>query len=106
MFETAEVIQKVGKDAYEQQVPALRAALLEAQRELAASNRGVIVLVGGVEGAGKTSTVNLLHEWLDARGIETHAMSEPSDEERMRPPMWRFWRVLPPRGRMAIFLGS
>ncbi len=106
MFETAEVIQKVGKDAYEQQVPALRAALLEAQRELAASNRGVIVLVGGVEGAGKTSTVNLLHEWLDARGIETHAMSEPTDEERMRPPMWRFWRVLPPRGRMAVFLGS
>lgn len=106
MFETAEVIQKIGKAAYAEQVPALRAALLAAQRELAASNLGVIVLVGGVEGAGKTSTVNLLHEWLDARGIETHAMSEPSDEERMRPPMWRFWRVLPPRGRMAIFLGS
>ncbi|NLI45948.1 MAG: polyphosphate:AMP phosphotransferase [Acidobacteria bacterium] len=106
MFETAEVIQKIGKAAYEEQVPALRAALLAAQRELAASNLGVIVLVGGVEGAGKTSTVNLLHEWLDARGIETHAMGEPSDEERMRPPMWRFWRVLPPRGRMAIFLGS
>jgi polyphosphate:AMP phosphotransferase len=106
MFETAEVVQPVDKDAYAEQVPALRAALLEAQRELAASNRGAIVLVGGVEGAGKTGTVNLLHEWLDARGIETHAVGEATDEERMRPPMWRFWRVLPPRGRMAVFLGS
>src|SRR5205814_9165161 len=26
--------------------------------------------------------------------------------ERERPPMWRFWRVLPPKGRIGILFGS
>ncbi len=50
--------------------------------------------------------MNLLLEWLDARGIEVHALGEPSDEERERPPYWRVWRLLPPRGRLAFFVGS
>jgi polyphosphate:AMP phosphotransferase len=66
----------------------------------------VIVIVTGVGGAGKSETVNLLLEWLDARGIETHAMRDATDEERLRPPMWRFWRELPPRGRLGIFFGA
>jgi polyphosphate:AMP phosphotransferase len=43
---------------------------------------------------------------MDPRGIRTHALPEPSDEERERPPMWRFWRLLPPCGRMSVFLDS
>ena len=48
----------------------------------------------------------MLLEWLDDRGVQTHALNKPSDEERERPPMWRFWRQLPPTGRLAIFFGS
>ncbi len=106
MFETAEVGNRVDKVAYKREEPKLREKLLEAQEALAASPLAVVILVGGVEGAGKTHTVNQLLEWLDARGIETHAMGEPSDEERDRPPMWRFWRLLPRTGRTGIFLGS
>src|SRR5262249_58863831 len=66
----------------------------------------VVLHVGGVEGAGKSEIVNLLLSWLDARGIETHAIWDATDEERERPPMWRFWRLLPAAGRIGIFLGS
>jgi polyphosphate:AMP phosphotransferase len=59
-----------------------------------------------VDGGGKGDAVNLLLEWMDPRHIQTHAMGEPSDEERSRPPMWRFWRVLPPNGRIGIFFDS
>ena len=106
MFETAEVGNRLSKEAYKAQVPEVRAALLEAQKALAQSGLAVVVHIGGVEGAGKTEAVNHLLEWMDARGIEIHAMGDPTDEERERPPMWRFWRRLPPKGRMAIFLGS
>jgi polyphosphate:AMP phosphotransferase len=58
-----------------------------------------------VDGAGKGETVNLLNEWMDPRHIHTHAFDNPSDEERERPPMWRYWRALPPRGRIGIFFG-
>jgi polyphosphate:AMP phosphotransferase len=43
---------------------------------------------------------------MDARGIQTHAFGQPSDEERERPRHWRYWRLLPPKGRMGIFFGS
>jgi len=106
MFETAEVGNKISKVVYKKGLAKLREDLLEVQKELAASKTSAIVIIGGVEGAGKTETVNQLLEWLDARGIETHALDAPTDEERERPPMWRFWRMIPPKGRMAILLGS
>jgi polyphosphate:AMP phosphotransferase len=50
--------------------------------------------------------VNTLLEWLDPRHVQTFAISTPSDEERERPRMWRFWRAMPPRGRIGIFFGG
>src|SRR3954453_11826117 len=98
MFENAELGHKIDKSTFKEESPRLRAALLEAQRELAKANFSVIVIVSGVSGGGKSEAVNLLLEWLDARGIETHAMREPTDEERQRPPMWRVWGGLPAKG--------
>ncbi len=106
MFETAEVGNKISKSVYKKGLAKLREEILAVQKELAASKTSAIVIIGGVEGAGKTETVNQLLEWLDARGIETHALDAPTDEERERPPMWRFWRMIPPKGRMTILLGS
>jgi polyphosphate:AMP phosphotransferase len=106
MFETAEVGNRLDKKAYAAEVPTLRTALLDIQKRLAASQLSVVIIVSGVEGAGKSETVNKLYEWLDARGIQAHAMWDTTDEERERPPMWRFWRALPPAGRIGIFFGS
>jgi AMP-polyphosphate phosphotransferase len=106
MFEAAEVGHRISKAIYTRREPTVRAGLLEAQRQLAASDKAVVVLIGGAEGAGKEETVSLLLAWMDARGIETHAMWEETDEERERPPFWRFWRALPPKGKMAVFFGS
>ena len=106
MFETAEIGNKVGKQQFNTEAPKIREALLQAQRDLAGADLSVIIHIGGVEGAGKSETVNLLLEWMDARGIQTHTFWDPTDEERERPAMWRFWRVLPPKGRIGVFLGS
>jgi len=107
MFESAELGHKIDKATYEAEVPILREALLEAQINLAKEAKfQVIILVGGLDGAGRCETVNLLNEWMDPRYIQTHGMGDPSDEELDRPMMWRFWRALPPKGRIGIFLGS
>jgi polyphosphate:AMP phosphotransferase len=107
MFESAELGHSISRERYRREEPELRAALLDAQFDLWEAKRfPLIILIGGVDGAGKGETLNLLNEWMDPRHIHTHAMGEPSDEERARPPMWRFWRALPPRGKIGIFLGS
>ncbi len=107
MFESAELGHKVDKKTYAKTVPTLRADLLDTQYDLMQSGRfPVIILVNGVDGAGKGETVNLLNEWMDPRFIETHAFSDPTDEERERPPMWRFWRALQPKGKIGILFGN
>ncbi|GAB1232384.1 polyphosphate:AMP phosphotransferase [Ferrigenium sp. UT4] len=107
MFESAELGHKIDKASYDREVPQLREDLLNAQFDLAEKGKfQVIILVGGVDGAGKGETVNLLNEWMDPRHIQAHAMGEQSDEERERPPMWRFWRALPPKGKIGVFFGS
>ncbi len=106
MFESAEIGKKIDKAEYKREAPKVRTALLAAQKRLGASDLAVVIVIGGVEGAGKSETVNLLLEWLDARGVRVHAMWDPTDEERERPPMWRFWRVLPAKRTLGIFFGS
>jgi AMP-polyphosphate phosphotransferase len=107
VFESAELGHKIDKETYDKQVPRLRQELLAAQFELLEKAKfPVVVLISGVDGAGKGPTANLLSEWMDPRHIRAHAFPEPSDEERDRPMMWRFWRALPPRGRVGIFFGS
>jgi polyphosphate:AMP phosphotransferase len=107
MFESAELGHKVSKTDYEKELPALREALLNTQYELV-SKKGfqVVIIVSGVDGGGRSESVHLLNEWLDPRHVETHGMGMPSDEERDRPVMWRFWRALPAKGKIGIFQGS
>lgn len=107
MFESAELGHKIDKEFYRQREPELREALLDVQYELKeAAKFPVIIVVGGVDGAGKGETVNLINCWMDPRLIRTHAFGEPSDEEADRPHMWRFWRALPPKGLIGIMFGS
>ena len=104
MLESAEIGQKLDKAEYEGLLPALRKDLRDAQYELARSaGFSVVVVVAGMAGAGPSRAVNRVGSWLDARLIETYATLSPTEEERERPFMWRFWRALPPKGRIGVF---
>ncbi|MBL6750947.1 MAG: polyphosphate:AMP phosphotransferase [Nevskia sp.] len=106
MFETAEVGHRIDKDQFDREELRLHAQLLEAQRALRDAKFPVIVIVSGVESAGKSEVVNRLNAWLDTRGVQTVAFWDESDEERERPAYWRFSRRLPPRGSIGILFGS
>ncbi len=107
MFESAEIGHRVDKEEYAEKTPVLRRELLRAQYALREKgNVAVLVVVAGVDGAGKGDTIKQLSSWLDTRLVRTHGLDAPSDEERARPPFWRFWRILPPRGQIGVFMGS
>ncbi len=107
MFESAELGHKLSKETYKKLEPKLRGDLLDAQFALSKDGRfPVLILISGVRGAGKGETVRLLNEWMDPRHIHTYAFDIPSDEERERPFLWRYWRALPPKGKIGILFGS
>jgi len=106
MFEAAELGRKLSREEFDSIAPQLRNELLELQHQLRGADFPVIIVFAGVDGAGKNETANLLSEWMDPRWIVTRAYGKPSDEEGERPLYWRYWRDLPPKGKIGLFLSS
>lgn len=106
MLESAELGRSVTRAVYEERLPALRVALLNAQFDLREADFPVLLLMDGDDHIGCNDVVNLLHEWMDARYIQTHAFEPPSDEEKDRPRLWRYWRTLAPNGQIGIYARS
>ncbi len=106
MFEALEAGKSLSGAEFDALEQPLRERLLQAQQALADADYPVIIVIAGVAGAGKGALVHRLNEWMDPRGINTNTFWESSDEEESRPYFWRFWRKLPPRGQIGIFLGS
>ncbi len=103
MFDTAELGRTVSKEDYARQAAPLRLDLLQTQFKLKKAPFPVIVLFGGVDGAGKSETINLLHEWLDPRWLIAKAYGEPTQEALERPLFWRYWNDLAPKGRIGLY---
>ena len=107
MLESAEIGHKVPKRVYAREEPKLRELLLNAQFDLSQSGRGPLLLViSGVEGGGRGETANKLTEWMDPRHIHVVAFGPRAPEEAARPPAWRYWRSLPPKGKIGILMNA
>ena len=97
---------RLSKKVYDARVAALREELVSLQVRLKEVPSKVLLILAGEEAGGRGDVINTLSGWLDPRGVETFSFRQPSDEERERPLMWRFWRCLPVNGRLGIFAGS
>jgi len=106
MFETAEVGSQVSKEEYEAQVPLLRVDLINTQYDLRNADFPILVLIVGDDHQGCNEVLNLLHEWMDARYLDTHVFGPLTEEEQEHPRFWRYWRTLPRKGQLAIYLGA
>lgn len=105
MFETAELRRCLDKATYEHVLPGFRSNLLRVQNALYEHKQfSVIVVIGGVDGAGKGETVNTLHEWMDPRYLETNAFGPRSDEEASGPTSGASGARCHPGARSASFL--
>jgi len=107
MLESAEIGHRISKAQYAREEPKIRETLLNAQYDLAQARGGpVLLVISGVESGGRGETANKLTEWMDPRHIRVIAFGDRTEEELARPPMWRYWRDFPSRGRIGIFMNA
>jgi polyphosphate:AMP phosphotransferase len=107
MFESAEIEHDIDKAAFEERLPQLRTDILNAQFELIEAQAfPTILLLSGMEGTGVVDTLTNAYTVLDARHVVASAFDKQTEEESERPRMWRYWRMLPPKGEMGIYLGG
>lgn len=103
MLEKIDLSKKMGKKEYNQIMDNLAPKLGALQRECKDLKIPVIIVFEGFGASGKGTLINQLIQPLDPRGFRVFAISGESQEEQMRPFLWRFWTKTPADGRIAIF---
>ena len=91
------------KTKYKERLPQLQGRLNKLYRRARAEGRSTVLVFEGSDAAGKGGTIRRLLPALDARHYDVIRVAAPTDEERARHYLWRFWRRLPRAAGVAIF---
>ena len=73
------------------------------QRHYAAGRDALLVILQGLDTAGKDSAIRHVTRGIDSRGCRVVGFQEPSRRELQHDFLWRCVCELPERGRIAIF---
>lgn len=96
--------ERGGKDAAEREVQKNVARLLQLQNVLYAENkRAVLLVLQGMDGAGKDGTVRHVMTGLNPMGVDIISFKKPSDEELDHDYLWRVHKACPARGDITVF---
>jgi AMP-polyphosphate phosphotransferase len=95
--------KKMDKPEYKAAMHGLEIKVGELQRSAREKGVPIVIIFEGWGAAGKGTQINNLMLMLDPRGFNVYLTKTPSEEELMRPFLWRFWLKLPAAGRIAIF---
>jgi PPK2 family polyphosphate:nucleotide phosphotransferase len=80
------------------------ALLADYQDRLAAQDTfGVLLVLQGIDAAGKDGTIKHVMSGVNPQAVEVRAFKQPSAEELNHDFLWRYQRALPGRGRIGIF---
>jgi polyphosphate kinase 2 (PPK2 family) len=103
MLEMIDLKKKLSKAQYKKSMVELERRVNELQRACKDAGIPTILVFEGLEAAGKGTCINRLMQPLDPRGFKVNPVHPPTEVERFWPFLVRFWKLLPARGRLAIF---
>jgi PPK2 family polyphosphate:nucleotide phosphotransferase len=80
------------------------ALLIDYQDRLSAQDTfGVLLILQGLDAAGKDGTIKHVMSGVNPQGVDVHSFKQPSAEDLSHDFLWRYQRWLPERGRIGIF---
>lgn len=103
MLEKVDLTKRMDKNEFKVRMEELKPKLTMLQRDCRALNIPVMILFEGLGASGKGTLITHLIEPLDPRGFKVFTTGEETEEERMRPFLWRFWIRTPEKGQIAVF---
>lgn len=100
---------RLGKDEYAERLKAAQDRFEELRLGLGGHldgqgvGPGLLIVVEGVDAAGKGGAIKRAVQGLDPRHYEVYAFSKPSEREFRHHHLWRFWSKIPGKGGMCVF---
>src|SRR5215217_87121 len=93
-----------GAEETEQELASLTDRIAEFQECLYAENeRALLIVLQGIDAAGKDSTVKHVFRETNPQGCRVYAFKEPSSEESAHDFLWRYHQHTPATGMIHIF---
>ena len=103
LIRNLDLTQRLDEKTYERQLGKYQAKLAELTRLKRFRNRALVLAFEGADAAGKGGAIRRVTGALDARQYVIIPVAAPTEEERLQPYLWRFWRHVPVRGGITIF---
>ncbi|MCD8153632.1 MAG: polyphosphate:AMP phosphotransferase [Clostridiales bacterium] len=94
------------KDAMKQRLEAARKRLYELQMEIKNHKIPVLVLFEGWDASGKGSMIGKVIRNIDPRFFKVATMSAPTEEDKRRPFLYRFFKEIPEAGKFTFLDGG
>jgi PPK2 family polyphosphate:nucleotide phosphotransferase len=66
-------------------------------------DRAMLIVLQGMDAAGKDGLIKHVMSGMNPQGVDVYSFRKPSEEELLHDYLWRESKVLPQRGRVAIF---
>lgn len=94
----------LARDSGESELAEAKALLLDLQdRFFAAAEHALVVVLQAIDAAGKDGTIKHVMSGLNPVGVDVCSFKAPTPIEAAHDYLWRYHRVLPERGRIAVF---
>ncbi len=103
LLASVDLNQSLSDEDYKQLLPKEQAELGKLQQKIDQAEIPILILFEGWDAAGKGGAIKRLTDILDPRSYEVYPFAAPTDEEKAHHYLWRFWRRLPPAGKIGIF---
>ncbi|GLS05325.1 polyphosphate:AMP phosphotransferase [Chitiniphilus shinanonensis] len=103
LLDTLQLDHTLTKAKFKDRLELAQGRLNGLMREVAQRRIAVVAVFEGMDAAGKGGAIRRVTAALDARQYRVVPIAAPTDEEKAQPYLWRFWRHLPPHGRLAVF---
>ncbi|MCI1966882.1 MAG: polyphosphate:AMP phosphotransferase [Oscillospiraceae bacterium] len=102
MLEKIDLKQSVSKEEYKTLSKKLRDQIYVLQQQVRKKKLPVIVLFEGWGASGKGDLISNLILNLDPRWCKVHSVTQPTELERRRPVLWRYWNFIPKAGDFSV----
>ncbi|MFU0832736.1 MAG: Polyphosphate:AMP phosphotransferase [Oscillospiraceae bacterium] len=102
MLEKIELNKSISKQEYKSLAKELRRQLSALQQQVLKQKLPVIILFEGWGVSGKGDLISDLILNFDPRWCKVHSITNPTQLEKRKPVLWRYWNFIPKAGDLSV----
>jgi len=103
LVRSLDLSRKLSEAEYDKAMPKWEGKLARLTRTRRFGRHSLVLVFEGADAAGKGGAIRRVTGALDARQYVIVPIAAPTDEEKLYPYLWRFWRNAPGHGGITIF---